>query len=60
VPADRITLIRNGIRLDQYHPAGPDGNPELRRELGIPEDAPVVGAVGHLRPEKRFERILDA
>jgi glycosyltransferase involved in cell wall biosynthesis len=61
VPADRITLIRNGIRLDQYHPAGPpDGNPELRREMGIPEGAPVVGAVGHLRSEKRFERVLDA
>lgn len=58
VPADRITLIRNGVRLDQYGPA--DGNPELRRELGIPEGAPVVGAVGHLRAEKRFERLLDA
>lgn len=61
VPADRITLIRNGVRLDQYSPSGrPDGNPELRRELGIPEGAPVVGAVGHLRAEKRFERLLDA
>ncbi len=58
VPADRITLIRNGVRLEQYGPL--DGNPELRRELGIPENAPVVGAVGHLRAEKRFERLLDA
>lgn len=58
VPADRITLIRNGVRLDQYGPR--DGNPELRRELGIPEGAPVVGAVGHLRAEKRFDRLLDA
>ncbi|HWM93388.1 MAG TPA: glycosyltransferase [Thermoanaerobaculia bacterium] len=58
VPAGQITLIRNGIRLDGYGPA--DGNLELRRELGIPEDAPVIGAVGHLRPEKRFDRLLDA
>lgn len=58
VPADRITLIRNGVRLEQLGP--PDRNLELRRELGIPEDAPVVGAVGHLRSEKRFERLLDA
>jgi glycosyltransferase involved in cell wall biosynthesis len=62
VPADRITLIRNGVRLDQYGPrgGGSDAGPELRRELGIPEGAPVVGAVGHLRAEKRFERVLDA
>jgi glycosyltransferase involved in cell wall biosynthesis len=58
IPADRITLIRNGVRLDLYEEH--DGNPELRRELGIPENAPVVGAVGHLRAEKRFERLLDA
>jgi glycosyltransferase involved in cell wall biosynthesis len=62
VPADRVTLIRNGVSLNLYGP--PDGDseagPELRRELGIPEGAPVVGAVGHLRAEKRFERILDA
>lgn len=58
VPADRVTLIRNGVRLDQYQPA--EAGPELRRELGIPEGAPVVGAVGHLRAEKRFERLLDA
>ena len=58
VPVDRITLIRNGVGLDLYGPR--DGNPELRRELGIPENAPVAGAVGHLRAEKRFDRLLDA
>jgi glycosyltransferase involved in cell wall biosynthesis len=57
-PAERIVLIRNGIRVDAYGP--PDSNPGLRKELGIPENAPVVGAVGHLRAEKRFERLLDA
>lgn len=58
VPAERITLIRNGIRLEDYGPA--DRNPGLRRELGIPEDAPVIGAVGALRDAKRFDRLLDA
>jgi glycosyltransferase involved in cell wall biosynthesis len=58
LPADRVVLIRNGVRLETYSPA--DGNRDLRRELGIPESAPVVGAVGHLRAEKRFERLLDA
>ena len=62
VPANRITLIRNGVDLDLYGPGdgGSEAGLELRRELGIPENAPVVGAVGHLRSEKRFERVLDA
>ena len=58
VPAERVTLIRNGIRIEDYAPA--DGNQELRQELGIPASAPVVGAVGHLRAEKSFHRLLDA
>jgi glycosyltransferase involved in cell wall biosynthesis len=32
----------------------------LRDELGIPRDALVVGAVGHLRPEKNLPRLLEA
>jgi glycosyltransferase involved in cell wall biosynthesis len=58
VPADRIRLVRNGIRLDVFIPGRTD--PELRRELGIPQEALVVGAVGHLRGEKNFVRLLDA
>ncbi|HJX26582.1 MAG TPA: glycosyltransferase [Thermoanaerobaculia bacterium] len=58
VPADRIRLIRNGIRLDVFAPS--TAGAELRRELGIPQEALVVGAVGHLRAEKNFVRLLDA
>lgn len=58
VPAGQVRLIRNGIRLDVFTRSS--GGPALRRELGIPEDALVVGAVGHLRPEKNFLRLLDS
>lgn len=58
MPADRVRLIRNGVRLDHFTPA--DGAPAVRRELGIPADALVVGAVGHLRSEKCHLRLLDA
>lgn len=58
VPAEQISVIRNGIRLEVYGPR--DGNSDLRRELLIPGTAPVIGAVGHLRAEKRFDRLLDA
>jgi glycosyltransferase involved in cell wall biosynthesis len=62
VPEERVLLIRNGIRLDAYTPAGghPDRDPTVRRELGIPAGALVIGTVGHLRAEKNFVRLLDA
>jgi glycosyltransferase involved in cell wall biosynthesis len=53
----RLALIPNGIDLARYTPA--DGRPELRAALGIPADAPVVGSLGGLRPEKNFGRLVD-
>jgi glycosyltransferase involved in cell wall biosynthesis len=53
-PAD-IVLLRNGIetlpRVDRR---------AARRALGLPEDAQVVGSVGHLRSEKAFEVLIAA
>jgi glycosyltransferase involved in cell wall biosynthesis len=58
LPRRRVRLIPNGIRPEAFAPA--DRNPGLRRDLGIPEDALVVGAVGSLRPVKNFLRLLEA
>ena len=54
----QVRLIPNGIHLDPYLPA--DGHPELRQQLGIPLDAPLVGSCGHLRPVKNYLRLLEA
>ncbi|WP_419192337.1 glycosyltransferase [Engelhardtia mirabilis] len=56
-PRRRVQLVPNGVDLPNYHPA--DGNPALRRELGIGRDAPVLGSVGGLRPEKNFGRLVE-
>lgn len=53
-----VRRIANGIRLAGF-PAR-DGNPARRAELGIPEDAVVVGYVGHLRGEKNPVRLVQA
>lgn len=58
LPEERVAYIPNGIDVDRFAP--PDGRPGLRAELGIPADALVVGAVGHLRPEKNAFRLLEA
>ena len=44
-------LIRSAIPLDQYDPTKYNRY-DVRNELGIPADAPVVGNVGRLSPQK--------
>jgi glycosyltransferase involved in cell wall biosynthesis len=53
-----VRWIPNGVAPERFAPA--DGRPELRRALGIPPAAPVLGYVGHLRPEKNPARFLKA
>ncbi len=52
-----LCFIPNGIDIDRHAPR--DGNPALRRELGLQESDIVVGAVGHLRPEKNLPRLFE-
>ncbi|MEJ2671694.1 MAG: glycosyltransferase, partial [Deltaproteobacteria bacterium] len=43
---DRIRVVANGVDLAAMDAARP--GPEVRRELGLPEGAPVIGLVGRL------------
>jgi glycosyltransferase involved in cell wall biosynthesis len=51
VAPDRVFLSRAGMRIAQVHSRK---NDNLRRELGIPLDAPVVGMVAHMYAPKFF------
>lgn len=46
----------DGVRFDPSRRSGA----ELRRSLGIPQDAPVVGAVGNINPDKGREFFVRA
>jgi glycosyltransferase involved in cell wall biosynthesis len=46
----RVTMIPNGIE-----PEVPPPGPDLRERLGIPADAPIVGTVARLVPQKAPE-----
>lgn len=59
VPPERVTVIDNGIDFDALA-FDPAGRAAVRSELGIAQDAEVIGAVGRLEPVKRFEQLLDA
>jgi glycosyltransferase involved in cell wall biosynthesis len=56
-PADRVVVIPNGVDTADYAPRRDDG--AVRRELGVDVDAPVVGIVAALRPEKNHELFLE-
>lgn len=56
LPAAKITTIRYGVRIpDRLRPRG-----EIRRELGLPPEAFVVGFVGRLEPQKNVPLLLEA
>jgi glycosyltransferase involved in cell wall biosynthesis len=50
-----VELVPNGIAARPPNPSR-----DVRRELGIARDAPVVGSVGTLRTEKRFDVLVRA
>jgi glycosyltransferase involved in cell wall biosynthesis len=52
----RVLLIPNGVAV----PATTRPPGDLARELGIPVGVPVVGAVGRLATQKRYDRLLQS
>jgi len=59
VPVRKVTTIINGIDLSRFE-AGADGGQKIRGQLGIPENAFVVGSVGRLAWEKNYELLVRA
>jgi glycosyltransferase involved in cell wall biosynthesis/ribosomal protein S18 acetylase RimI-like enzyme len=62
VARDRSELLGNGTDLGRFDPGQVTGEraAELRRELGLPRDALVVGTVGRLVAEKGYRELFVA
>ncbi len=60
VPESRVRLIWNGAPLDEFAPVGRERALRVRRELRIPDEAPVVGAIGRLNTQKGHAYLLAA
>ncbi|WP_237559977.1 glycosyltransferase [Desulfohalovibrio reitneri] len=57
VPGERVCVIHNGIDLESF--PGPCEH-SVRRELGVPDDAPFVVSAGRLSPEKNHMGFIEA
>lgn len=54
--ADKTSVIHNGVDADAFAPRSSRG--KVLQELGLPEDALLVGGVGQLVPWKSWELFL--
>lgn len=55
IAPDRVRVLRNGLP----ERPGPTSR-DVRAELGIGHDVPLIGAIGRLTPEKAFEILVEA
>lgn len=56
-PVEKVCMIPNGVDVDRFRPQPAD--PQLRRAIGLPNDAPVAGILAALRPEKNHSMFLE-
>ncbi len=54
-PADKVAVIYNGVDTARF---APRDSTAIRQSLGIAADAPVIGILAALRPEKNHELFL--
>ncbi|MFG2500409.1 glycosyltransferase [Streptomyces sp. NPDC048441] len=59
VPRQRIHVVPNGIDVERFR-FDPRARVTARRQLGLPDEAFVIGGVGRLAPGKRFDVLLHA
>ena len=58
-PVEKMQVIANGIDVDRFRYDGAAGQ-AVRRQLGIADDALVIGLVGRLDPMKGYPVLLQA
>lgn len=59
LPAGRIRVIRNGIDVKPFQAESAGARESVRSEMGIPQEALVVGSLGRLSPQKNLDLFLE-
>ena len=60
LPASRLRQVCNAVETDRFRPALPGEREELRRELGLPPDLPLLLFVGFFSRDKRPDAMYRA
>ncbi len=60
VPAERVRLIYNGVPLAEFGRGDAAAGRAVRAELGLPQEALVVGTVGRLNAQKGHRFLIEA
>jgi glycosyltransferase involved in cell wall biosynthesis len=58
-PGGKMSIIPNGFDVDKFRP-NDERRIEVRNELNIPREAPVIGMVARFHPLKDHENFLEA
>jgi glycosyltransferase involved in cell wall biosynthesis len=58
-PAEKVHVIRNGVDCDRFRPQS-EARLNLRSELGLANDTPLIGIVAALRSEKNHLMLVRA
>jgi glycosyltransferase involved in cell wall biosynthesis len=58
IPADRISVVRNGVDVQEFDPGGVDGS--FREDIGVGGDEMLVTYLGTVGMAHALETVLDA
>lgn len=58
VPSDKIYIIPNSVRIEDYHISWDKNN--IRKDLSIPQDVFLIGSIGRLTHQKGFDLLIHA
>ena len=60
VPPEHVVTVYNGVDVDEFPVASAEVAARARRAMGIPAEAPLLGSLGRLHPQKGFSDLLAA
>ncbi len=59
-PRRPLRVVHPGVELERFNPSDLPAPADVRRQLGLPDDGPVIGIVGRLQQWKGMHVLIEA